>query len=84
MRTPSVWAIVIIAITVVVLFGASKLPEIAGNVGKSLKIFKKEVQELREDTSPLAPPTAPAPAPAVTPALATQAPAAAQPGSPQA
>ncbi|MDD9207361.1 Sec-independent protein translocase subunit TatA [Georgenia sp. 10Sc9-8] len=46
---PSAWAIVVLVIVVILLFGASKLPEVAGSIGKSLKVFKKEVRELRED-----------------------------------
>lgn len=46
---PSAWAIVVLIIVVILLFGASKLPEVAGSIGKSLKVFKKEVKELRED-----------------------------------
>jgi TatA/E family protein of Tat protein translocase len=38
----------------VVLFGAKKLPELAGSVGKSLKEFKKGMAEATED-SPAAP-----------------------------
>ena len=47
---PSAWAIVVLIIVVILLFGASKLPELAGSIGKSLKIFKKEVKELQDDT----------------------------------
>jgi sec-independent protein translocase protein TatA len=49
----------------VVLFGAKKLPELAGSVGKSLKEFKKGMAEATEEapalpvtTQPTAPPTA--------------------------
>lgn len=41
--------ILLIVLLIVVVFGAAKLPTIASNVGKSLKIFKKEVKDLRED-----------------------------------
>lgn len=41
--------IIIILIVLVLVFGASKLPSIASSLGKSLKIFKKEVTELRDD-----------------------------------
>lgn len=52
MRMPSIWAIVILLVVVMVLFGASRLPDIASSVGKSLKIFKREVKELVEDDEP--------------------------------
>ena len=49
MRPPSMWQILIIVLIVVILFGAKRLPDVASSIGKSLKIFKKEVTELRED-----------------------------------
>ncbi|MBD8063441.1 twin-arginine translocase TatA/TatE family subunit [Oceanitalea stevensii] len=49
MRTPSLWAIVVLVVVVLLLFGARRLPDVASSVGKSLKIFKKEVKELSED-----------------------------------
>lgn len=49
MRTPSLWAIVVLVVVVLLLFGARRLPDVAASVGKSLKIFKKEVKELTDD-----------------------------------
>ncbi|MFH5823295.1 Sec-independent protein translocase subunit TatA [Georgenia sp. AZ-5] len=46
---PSAWAIVVLIIVVILLFGASRLPDLAGSIGKSLKIFKREVKELQDD-----------------------------------
>ncbi|MGM0384766.1 MAG: twin-arginine translocase TatA/TatE family subunit [Actinomycetota bacterium] len=51
----SAWQIIILLIFVLLIFGSAKLPEIASSIGKSLKVFKKEVTELRdgvEDSSP--------------------------------
>ena len=42
-------------VIVVVLFGARKLPELAGSIGKSLKEFKKGMAEATEDTPPSTP-----------------------------
>jgi sec-independent protein translocase protein TatA len=42
--------IIILLLVIILIFGASKLPDIASNIGKSLKVFKKEVKELRDDT----------------------------------
>lgn len=42
--SPVVWITVIIVL--VVLFGASKLPDIARNVGKSAKVLKEELTDL--------------------------------------
>ena len=52
----------IIAVLVIVLFGAKRLPEAARSLGKSLRIFKSEVRELQNDNKPEAPapPAAPA------------------------
>ncbi len=36
-------------ILVLVLFGAKKLPELAGSIGKSMKEFKKGVSEASEE-----------------------------------
>lgn len=47
---PNAWAIVVLIIVVILLFGASKLPELAGSIGKSLKIFKREIKDLQTDT----------------------------------
>lgn len=55
------WHLVVLLIVFVLLFGASKLPEIAKNVGKSAKVLKKEMKELAEDDKPA---SVPAPKPA--------------------
>ncbi|MFD1505184.1 twin-arginine translocase TatA/TatE family subunit [Georgenia yuyongxinii] len=41
--------IIILLLVILLIFGASKLPDIAKSIGQSLKVFKKEVKELRED-----------------------------------
>ena len=38
------WQVVAILIIIVLLFGAKKIPELAQGIGKSIKIFKKEVE----------------------------------------
>src|SRR5690625_2429 len=48
-RNPAVLMILILLI--VLLFGASKLPDITRQVGRSLKIFKEEVRDLSDDGS---------------------------------
>ena len=42
----------IIAVLVVVLFGAKRLPDAARSLGKSLRIFKSEVRELQSESQP--------------------------------
>lgn len=54
----------ILAIVVILLFGAKRLPEAARSLGKSMRIFKAEVKELQNDG--VEPPVTPAP-PAAAP-----------------
>ena len=42
--------VVILLVIVVLLFGAKRLPDVAKSVGQSLKIFKSEIKDLRDDT----------------------------------
>ena len=44
--------ILLLALIVLVLFGANRLPDVAKNVGKSLKILKEEAKELRGSDAP--------------------------------
>lgn len=44
--------LIIIALVIVLLFGASKLPELARGSGRALRIFKAETKGLRDDDSP--------------------------------
>ena len=41
--------IIVIVVILLVLFGASKLPDIARSLGQSAKVLKKEMRELSED-----------------------------------
>ena len=41
--------IIIIAVIVVLLFGAPKLPELARSIGKSMRILKDETKSLTSD-----------------------------------
>ncbi len=45
------WHIIVLILVVLLLFGSAKLPDLARSVGKSMKIFKSEVQELRDDST---------------------------------
>lgn len=60
-------------VIVLVLFGAKKLPELAGSIGKSMKEFKKGVSEAGEEEQvrPAGPPTATSTAPRPCPACQT-------------
>jgi sec-independent protein translocase protein TatA len=45
----SPWHWAIIAILVIVLFGAKKLPDAARSLGKSMRIFKSEMREMQSE-----------------------------------
>ncbi len=45
----SPWKILIVAVVLIVLFGSKKLPDAARSFGKSMRILKREVRDLRED-----------------------------------
>lgn len=77
LRNISAWHVIIVVLVVVLLFGAKRLPDLAKSVGQSMKIFKHEVKDLREDDAP--------PAPAVPPAVAPPTPSGVTPvGAPPA
>ncbi len=41
--------ILIILFVVLLLFGAKKIPEIAGSIGKGIKEFKKSIKEVEDN-----------------------------------
>ena len=43
------WHVVVLLLVILVLFGANRLPDLARSVGRSLKILKEEVTDLRDD-----------------------------------
>ncbi len=85
--------LLILALLLGLLFGWKKLPDMARSLGRSMRIFKSEVSEMKNDgtsakPSPAAsdtvpggvvPPTAPPPGPAAAAAPASETPAAAAP-----
>jgi sec-independent protein translocase protein TatA len=50
--------LLIVLLVILVLFGGKKLPEAARGLGRSLRIFKSEVKQMRDDDDE---PTTPAP-----------------------
>ena len=44
----SPWKILIVAVVLIVLFGSKKLPDAARSLGKSMRILKTEVHDIRE------------------------------------
>ncbi len=45
---PSAWQLVVIVVIIVVLVGYKRLPDMARSVGRSLRIFKSEVEQLAD------------------------------------
>ena len=45
------WHLVILIAIIVILFGAPRLPGLARSVGESLRIFRREVKTLGEETT---------------------------------
>ena len=48
---PGVWEWVIIAVVVIIFFGANKLPDAARSLGRPMRIFKSEVKELNKENN---------------------------------
>ena len=44
MGWPGPWELIIILIIVVMLFGAKRIPEIMGGVGKGIRVFKRTME----------------------------------------
>jgi sec-independent protein translocase protein TatA len=75
------WHVIVLAIIVILLFGAKRLPDAARSLGRSMRILKAETQGLREDdvrskaeaqtyrqpTPPVIPPADDQPSPAPRP-----------------
>jgi len=43
----SPWKVLIVAVVLIVLFGSKKLPDAARSLGKSMRILKSEVEDMR-------------------------------------
>jgi sec-independent protein translocase protein TatA len=43
------WAVLVLVVLAVVLFGAARLPGIARGLGQSMRILKSEVKEMKHD-----------------------------------
>jgi len=44
------WQIAIIALLIILLFGAPKLPKLAKSLGQSMRIFRSEVRTMSEES----------------------------------
>lgn len=52
MRALEPWHLIVLLVVVLVLFGGKRLPEAARGLGRSMRIFKSEVKEMRDDDKP--------------------------------
>ena len=52
MGSLSPWHWAILAVVVILLFGAKKLPDAARSLGKSMRIFKSELREMQTENKP--------------------------------
>jgi sec-independent protein translocase protein TatA len=59
-----IWEMLVLLVVVVLIFGAGKLPKVAGDVAQGIKAFKRNMKDEDE-------PVAPAHPPAKDPALLT-------------
>ncbi len=50
------WEFIVLALLVLVLFGAKRLPDSARALGRSMRIFKAETKGLRSDDDAVVPP----------------------------
>ena len=75
------WEILIILIVVLLIFGPRRLPEMAKGLGQSVRAFRKEMRDIKEDFSTDEPRDAPGPRRGVSPATAEEAQAARPPAS---
>lgn len=74
------WELIIVLALVLLLFGAKRLPDAARGLGRSLRIFKSEMKEMRDDDQPPAS-TATRDTPVVTREIENQPPSPGQPTS---
>ena len=45
--------IIVLLVVVLVLFGAKRLPDSARSLGRSMRIFKSEMKEIKADDKPV-------------------------------
>jgi sec-independent protein translocase protein TatA len=53
------WHVIVLLLVVVVLFGYKRLPDAARSMGRSMRIFKSEVDSMRNDDDKKDGPTEP-------------------------
>ena len=50
MSLPGGWELILVVLVIMVLFGATRLPDASRSLGRSLRIFKAETKGLRDDS----------------------------------
>jgi sec-independent protein translocase protein TatA len=53
--------IILILVVLVLLFGAKKLPDLSRSLGRSMRIFKSEIKQMKDDDDPKPAPVDPRP-----------------------
>jgi sec-independent protein translocase protein TatA len=81
MPTLGPWELIVILLIVVVIFGAGRLAEIGGAVGKSVREFRHATQDPDQAAANTAPATTTAPAASAAPATTTAPAASAAPAA---
>ena len=56
---PGPWELIIIFLIILVIFGAKRIPELMGGIGKGIKTFKKNIEADEEPPKPTGETTAP-------------------------
>jgi sec-independent protein translocase protein TatA len=56
MRNIGAPEIILVLVVLVLLFGAKKLPDLSRSLGRSMRIFKSEIKQMKDDDQPVAPP----------------------------
>jgi len=49
MRAFEPWHLIVLVVVIALLFGSKRLPDAARGLGRSMRIFKAEVKEMRDD-----------------------------------
>jgi sec-independent protein translocase protein TatA len=49
LRALEPWHLIVLVVVIALLFGSKRLPDAARGLGRSMRIFKAEVKEMRED-----------------------------------
>jgi sec-independent protein translocase protein TatA len=52
MRALEPWHLIVLLAVILVLFGGKRLPDAARGLGRSMRIFKSEVKQMKDDERP--------------------------------